>query len=135
MKKINVILLIISFVLSGIGGIFFFDAFGLSNDIIQSVAPPIVPENEEVTEYTYQDLAEYVESIDYGKITLKGNGSEANPFQVNSTEDFLWLMAGKTFDDHIRGCLPEEYQEVSYLQSTGTQYIDTGVLVKNSIRP
>lgn len=30
--------------------------------------------------------------------------------------------------------LPDEYQEVEYIESTGTQYIDTGVVGKNGIR-
>ena len=30
--------------------------------------------------------------------------------------------------------LPDEYQEVEYIESTGTQYIDTGVIGKNGIR-
>lgn len=30
--------------------------------------------------------------------------------------------------------LPNEYQEVEYIESTGTQYIDTGVVGKNGIR-
>ena len=30
--------------------------------------------------------------------------------------------------------LPNEYQEVEYIESTGTQYIDTGIIGKNGIR-
>lgn len=30
--------------------------------------------------------------------------------------------------------LPSEYQEVEYIESTGTQYIDTGIVGKNGIR-
>ena len=114
---------------------FLFDATNTTNDSIQTIAPSNNIEDEEITEYTYKNLAEYVEKVDYKDITLSGDGSVSNPFQVNSTEDFLWLMSGRSFDENKRGCLPEEYQEVSYLQSTGTQIIDTGVVVKNSIRP
>ena len=34
-----------------------------------------------------------------------------------------------------RDILPSEYQRVEYLESTGTQYIDTGVVVNTLINP
>ncbi len=136
MKKLNVILLIFSFNLSGIGGIFLFDAKSSNNDSIQTVAPSNKIESEEVTEYTYKTYEDYFTDYDFSNLTLTGNGTKESPFQVNSTEDFLWLIQGNKFADasEKRG-VPKDYIEVCYLQSTGTQIIDTGVIVKNSIRP
>ena len=63
MKKLNVILLILSFILSGIGSIFLFDAKTSTNDSIQTIAPSNKIESEEVTEYTYKTYEDYF--IDY----------------------------------------------------------------------
>ena len=63
MKKLNVILLILSFILSGIGSIFLFDANSSTNNTIQTVAPSNKIESEEITEYTYKTYENYF--IDY----------------------------------------------------------------------
>ncbi len=95
MKKLNVILLIFSFVLSGIGGIFLFDATSSTNNTIQIVAPSNKIESEEITEYKYKTYEDYfidnfnlpaeaytkdtetgVVTIDYTKITKKTANGE-----------------------------------------------------------
>lgn len=43
---------------------------------------------------------------------------------TNSTGDDL--VDYKVYGNSIQGRLPDEYQEVEYIESTGTQYIDTG---------
>jgi len=58
-KKLNVILLILSFILSGIGSIFLFDATNTTNNTIQTVAPSNKIESEEITEYTYKTYEDY----------------------------------------------------------------------------
>ncbi len=63
MKKLNVILLIFSFILSGIGGLFLFDGKLSNNNTIQTTAPSVFPENEEVSEYIYKTYEDYF--IDY----------------------------------------------------------------------
>jgi len=94
-KKLNVILLIISFILSGIGGIFLFDVNTSTNDSIQTTAPSNKMESEEITEYTYKTYEDYfidyfnlpaetytrdeatnVVTIDYSKITRKAANGE-----------------------------------------------------------
>ena len=133
MKKINVILLIFSFVLSGIGGIFLFGANAFQQSTISCNAPV-----EEIMEYTYKTFNAYFVDYAFSNITLSGEGTAEKPFQVNSTEDFLWLLKGNEFTSNMilekRG-VPSAYEEVAYLQSTGTQIFDTGVVVKNSIKP
>lgn len=36
-------------------------------------------------------------------------------------------------DNDISASIPEEYQKIEYIESTGTQYIDTGVIAKGTI--
>ena len=51
---------------------------------------------------------------------------------VETSYSYLYYsLIPSTVDDVI---IPNEYQEVEYIESSGTQYIDTGVLVNNSIR-
>jgi len=89
-KKLNVILLILSFILSGIGSIFLFNAKTATNDSIQTNAPSNKIEREEITAYTMKTWEDYyidyfnlpsevysidaetgVKTIDYTKVTRK----------------------------------------------------------------
>ena len=38
----------------------------------------------------------------------------------------------KIYGNSIQGKLPDTYQEVEYIESTGTQYIDTGINVNTT---
>jgi len=111
-KKLNVILLILSFILSGIGGIFLFDAKISNNDSIQTIAPSNKIESEEITEYTYKTYEDYfidnfnlpaetytrdettnVVTIDYTKITRNTTNGQTelsyngNVFDVVTSDD------------------------------------------------
>ncbi len=59
MKKLNVILLIFSFILSGIGGIFLFGATASNEGLVPTNAPIV----EETTEYTFKTYEDYF--VDY----------------------------------------------------------------------
>jgi len=134
-KKLNVVLLILSFILSGIGGIFLFDANSSTNNTIQTVAPSNKIESEEITEYTYKKFEDYYVDLDFSKSDITGTGSATDPYTVDSKEEFFHLIAGD--GQYLKKSLhnlPSEYTEVRYLRSTGTQYIDTGVVLKQSIR-
>lgn len=51
--------------------------------------------------------------------TIKGIAiPEGNVKSISSNGTILW---------QLKGGLPDEYQEVSYIQSNGSQYIDTGI--------
>ena len=41
------------------------------------------------------------------------------------------LVDYKIYGNSVQGKLPSEYQQVEYIESTGTQYIDTGVIPNN----
>ncbi len=130
MKKLNVILLIFSFVLSGLGGLFLFGATASNQSIVQKHASII----EESTEYTYKTYEDYFTDLDFTKSNITGTGSQTDPYQIHSTEEFLHLLAGNgKYLKKPKHNLPSEYTEVRYLRSTGTQYIDTGVALKQSI--
>jgi len=111
-KKLNVILLILSFILSGIGSIFLFDAKISNNDSIQTIAPSNKIESEEITEYTYKTYEDYfidnfnlpaetytrdettnVVTIDYTKITRNTTNGQTelsyngNVFDVVTSDD------------------------------------------------
>ncbi len=62
MKKLNVILLIFSFVLSGLGGLFLFGANASNEGLIPTNAPIV----EEITEYTFKTYEDYF--VDYFNI-------------------------------------------------------------------
>ncbi len=92
MKKLNVILLIFSFVLSGLGGLFLFGATASNECIIPTNAPTV----EEITEWTYKTYEDYFIDYDINKETITeadftGNGSKNDPFVVHSTKGFLYL--------------------------------------------
>ncbi len=142
MKKLNVILLIFSFVLSGIGGIFLFGANASNQSVVQTHAPIV----KGITEYTYKTYEDYfidnfnlpaetytkdtetgIVTIDYTKITRKtenegiellyngnvfhtitnndltGAGSKANPYMVNSTKGFWFLLNVDLFGGNLAG--------------------------------
>ena len=52
---------------------------------------------EEITEYTYKTYDDYFIDFkipsDITQTTIEGDGSEASPYQVNSTEDFIFLSS------------------------------------------
>ncbi len=135
MKKLNVILLIFSFILSGIGGIFLFGAKTTANDSIQTISPSNKIESEEETEYTYKTFEDYYVDLDFSTSNITGTGSAIDPFTIDSKEEFFHLIAGdSSYLKKPLHNLPSEYTEVRYLRGTGTQYIDTGVALKQSIR-
>ncbi len=95
MKKLNVILLIFSFILSGIGGIFLFGASASNEGVVPTHAPIV----EEITEYTYKTYEDYfidndipTTKTDIAKTTITGNGSQENPYIINSSNDFYYAI-------------------------------------------
>jgi len=110
-KKLNVILLILSFILSGIGSIFLFDATSTTNDTIQTAAPSNKIESEEITEYTYKTYEDYfidyfnlpseiwtkdeetgTVTIDYTLITRKTTNGET---QLSYNNDIFYTLTDK----------------------------------------
>jgi len=95
-KKLNVILLILSFILSGIGSIFLFDVKNTTNDSIQTTEPikDIVTEEIVYTEKSYEDyFVDY--NISKDTITeddLSGSGTETNPYLIKSLKGFLYII-------------------------------------------
>ncbi len=120
MKKFQYYILIFALIFVMLGGVNFDTASSIDaptlNEAISVATPPDKPNNkeEEITEYIYQDLEEYVKRIDYNNLNLSGDGSKDNPFQVNSTEDFLWLMSGNTFDVMEKELSEEDEGESNY---------------------
>ncbi|MBQ3021117.1 MAG: hypothetical protein IJD92_02695 [Bacilli bacterium] len=47
--------------------------------------------------------------------------------KVNIKDDIVNFKTFKIYGNSIQSKLPSEYQQVEYIESTGTQYIDTGV--------
>ncbi len=94
MKKLNVILLILSFILSGIGSIFLFGANASNQSVVQTHAPIV----EEITEYTYKTYEDYFTDYNVSKETMttedySGLGSATNPYVVYNLKGFLYLMS------------------------------------------
>lgn len=58
---------------------------------------------------------------------MKFNNKEVNDVLFNGQPINVLQYNGITVWERTHGRLPKEYQEVEYLESTGTQYIDTGV--------
>jgi len=80
----------------------------------------------------------------YYKLNIDGlnniSTQEAGKFTLLETEPDDWdtnYSDYYTIDNnvyhHVLNRLPTEYQEVEYIKTTGTQYIDTGVIGKNGI--
>jgi hypothetical protein len=65
--------------------------------------------------YTYRDILDQLAQV------------TASTICINENDDELELR----YINNIRG-LPEEYQELEYIQSNGTQYIDTGMKLKQN---
>ena len=116
----------------------------------------ILNEKSEGTEYDKDDLIcieddnENISS--YVKIDIKGETPINGIIKLNNgkiIEDKTWLeMSNNIFyryennaiikltEDEINYLtprLPKEYQEVEYIESTGTQYIDTGLYPNNTM--
>ncbi len=94
MKKLNVILLIFSFVLSGLGGLFLFGATASNEGFVPTNAPIV----EEITEWTYKTYDELLTDLEITKekMTEKdftGDGSKDNPYVINSTRGFLYFAS------------------------------------------
>ena len=62
---------------------------------------------------------------------LLGRAQTASNTMAEATRNEMAMMDEyvKTIDDETSIRLPEEYQRVEYLESTGTQWIDTGIIL------
>ena len=115
----------------------------------------ILNEKSEGTQYDKNDLIcieDNNENISsYVKIDIKGETPINGEIKMNNgriIEDKTWLeVSNNTFykyesniikkltEDEINNLtprLPKEYQEVEYIESTGTQYIDTGYNINSN---
>lgn len=70
--------------------------------------------------YNYTDLNRVTAAIEYLDEKLKSYGYETGVVPVEI--------------DHGGGRLPAGYTELAYIQSSGTQYVDTGVMANNNTR-
>jgi len=134
-KKLNVVLLILSFILSGIGSIFLFDANSSTNDSIQTVIPPNFGE-EEITEYTYKPFDDYFADLDFSNAKVKGIGTQADPYQINSLQNFLHIFVLKNDVPFVskNNDIPDDYYELEYLESYGKEYIDTNIVANENMK-
>jgi len=105
-KKLNVILLIFSFILSGIGGMFLFYTNARNNDALIVYTPIKNIEEEEDIVYTYHTIDEYIENNQIpqtiGETTITGNGSESDPYIINSTSDFVFMFCTDLILSNVR---------------------------------
>ena len=79
----------------------------------------------------YDEIVNYIPSFTKkyeGKFVINNNILEyTNKLDVKEKE----YAQSLNVKEKISKLLPDEYQQVEYIESTGTQYIDTGLLSKN----
>ena len=78
----------------------------------------------QITNETIDNYSSFVDSI-------TGGGGTGGVYEVNSVQE-MEALTGVSENDYcvVKGrvsILPVEYTEVEYIQSSGTQFIDTGV--------
>lgn len=82
---------------------------------------------------TYDDQSDNMNKIIEGNIVIKDLKGTENSLEIVSGTDNVMLDNPKLIKNYriygnsIQNNLPDEYQEVEYIESTGTQYIDTKV--------
>ncbi len=92
---------------------------------------------------TYSDYKNGTFSGTYAgsNLTIMEETLPAGPNLTYMYKVYLWLNSGSsgasgTFDGELRADivnLPSQYQHVEYIQFSGTQYIDTGVLTNQNL--
>ncbi len=103
MKKLNVILLIFSFILSGIGGIFLFGANASNEGVIPTHAPIV----EEITEYTFKTYEDYFVDYNISKETITeqdliGTGTSVDPYVIKSERGYIYLTTLSWYNKFIQ---------------------------------
>ena len=83
---------------------------------------------------TYDEIVEYIPSFTKkyeGKFVINKNNLEYTNKLDENEKDYAQNLNLK---EKVLKLLPDEYQQVEYIESTGTQYIDMGVIGKNSVK-
>lgn len=87
-------------------------------------------------------LAENIDACTFTEGTQNGKTTITTAIIINdNTYTRTFVLSNKTAtiaqvdeEDYVYHTLPAEYQRVDYLKSTGTQYIDTGVIGESGIK-